>query len=265
VSPAARRARWLVAASATLVALGAAGAARAAEAPAEGPRVHVVRSGDTLGAIARRYGVTVAALVTANRLASDRVRLRIGQALVVPPAVAGPPPLLRPRAALAVRTPGGGRGPRGLALVVPDWVETSPAFAWPVEGPVTSAFGRRRAGWHRGIDIKAEPGSAIVAAAAGVVLVADAEPRYGRVVKIEHADGFVTVYAHNAENLVRAGDRVEPGEPIATVGRTGRATTDHLHFEVRRDGIAYNPLYLLPLPPRVLQFEEDEQAGEEHD
>jgi len=148
---------------------------------------------------------------------------------------------------------------------VPDFVEAAPPFLWPVEGPVSSTFGRRRSGWHRGIDITADRGAVIFAAAAGVVVTSGIEYRYGRVVKIEHDDGYVTVYAHNDENLVRVGMRVAAGDPIATVGRTGRATADHLHFEIRRNDAVYNPLYLLPLPPRVGQVEESDDPGEQHE
>jgi lipoprotein NlpD len=157
------------------------------------------------------------------------------------------------------------RGPRGLELAVPDFVEAAPPFLWPVEGPVSSTFGRRRSGWHRGIDIKADRGTVVFAAAPGVVITSRTEYRYGRVVKIEHDDGYVTVYAHNDENLVRVGMRVAAGDPIATIGRTGRATTYHLHFEIRRNGSVYNPLYLLPLPPRVGQVEESDDPGEQHE
>jgi murein DD-endopeptidase MepM/ murein hydrolase activator NlpD len=157
------------------------------------------------------------------------------------------------------------RGPRGLELAVPDFVDISPLFAWPVEGPVTSTFGRRRSGWHRGIDIKADRGAVVFAAAGGVVAVSAVEPRYGRVVKIEHDDGYVTVYAHNEENLVETGMRVSAGDPIATIGRTGRATAHHLHFEIRHNASVYNPLYLLPLPPRVGQVEESDESDEEHE
>ena len=224
-------------------------------------RTHEVRAGDTLGAIARRYGVTVAALVAANRLASDRVVLRLGQRLVVPPpSAAGSAPAKPVRAAArAPGAPAAPRAPANLALAVPDFPDAAPPFAWPAEGPVTSAFGRRKSGWHRGIDIKAEPGTPVQAAAAGVVVASGVEARYGRVVKVEHDGGFVSVYAHNEWNLVEVGDRVGAGETIATVGRTGRATTHHLHFEIRRDGVAWNPLYLLPLPPRIAQVDETEE------
>ena len=158
------------------------------------------------------------------------------------------------------RAPASPRPPTGLTLAVPDFVEGAPAFGWPVEGTVTSLFGRRRSGWHRGIDVKAERGTIIFAAADGTVVVSAVEPRYGRVVKIEHDDGFLTVYAHNEENLVEVGMRVGAGDPIATLGRTGRATAHHVHFEIRRNGSVYNPLYLLPRPRSVSQVEE---AGEE--
>jgi murein DD-endopeptidase MepM/ murein hydrolase activator NlpD len=99
------------------------------------------------------------------------------------------------------------------------------------------------------------------------VVTAGTEPRYGRVVKIEHDDGYVTVYAHNEENLVEVGNRVAAGDPIATIGRTGRATAHHLHFEIRRNGGVYNPLYLLPLPPRIgrVEVEESDEPEEEHE
>jgi lipoprotein NlpD len=304
IDPRSRRARCVAVAAVVLLAAGVhAAAPKKPEPPAAESRVHVVASGDTLTRIAARYGITVGALVAANRLASERVTLKIGQRLTVPSATAAkmstastktPPPAAatakpsvtaRPSQALASTPPSprgtrveatrreargccpGPRccGPRNLMLFVPDFVELSPLFAWPVEGPVTSTFGRRRSGWHRGIDIKAERGAVVFAAAPGVVMTSDREPRYGRVVKIEHDGGFLTVYAHNEENLVEPGMRVSVGDPIATIGRTGRATAHHLHFEIRRDGSVYNPLYLLPLPPRVGQVEESDETEEEHD
>jgi len=249
--------------------------------PSIAPRTHTVGRGDTLGSIASRYGVSVAALVAANRLASERVMLRIGQRLALPTSAppravtaARTPPATTPSAARASvvtrapsppRPPVFARGPRGLELAVPDFLDGSPLFTWPVEGPVSSTFGRRRSAWHRGIDIKAERGAVVFAAAAGIVVTSGVEPRYGRVVKIEHSHGFVTVYAHNEENLVQPGMYVSPGDPIATIGKTGRATAHHLHFEIRRNGAVYNPLYLLPLPPRVGQVEESDEPDEQHE
>jgi murein DD-endopeptidase MepM/ murein hydrolase activator NlpD len=141
--------------------------------------------------------------------------------------------------------------PANLLLAIPEFAGPVPEFAWPVEGAVSSSFGRRWRGWHRGVDIVATEGTPIYAVAAGVVVVSGIEPRYGLVVKIEHDHGFMTVYAHNLANSVEVGHRVAAGQEIGNVGQTGRASGAHLHFEIRHEGRAVNPLYLLPLPPRV--------------
>ena len=242
----------------------------AAPPPPAAERIHEVRAGDTLSSIAKRYAVTVAALVDANHLKSRDAPLRIGQRLTIPDApvtrtsTAGSGPA-RPVVRTVARAPL--RPPSNLTLGVPDFdhLRHMPLFSWPVEGPIISTFGLRRSGWHRGVDIKADLGVPIVASAPGVVVASGYERRYGRVVKIEHGNGFVTVYAHNDENMVEIGDRVVTGQRIAAVGRTGRATTHHLHFEIRRGELAYNPLYMLPLPRRNAHVEETNEEEPEHD
>ncbi len=209
---------------------------------------HEVQRGETLGAIAKKYKVTVASLVIANRLRGPRAKLQAGQRLVVV-LRSGTAPTLRAR-----RGPVDEPLPVSPVLGVPDF-EDAPSFQWPVTGPVSSTFGRRNRTWHRGVDILAEPGTPIVASAAGVVIASGFEPRYGQRVKIEHEGGFVTLYAHNERNLVEVGQEVLTGQVIAVVGRTGRATAEHVHFEIRYDGRVYNPLYLLPLPPRSVRVE----------
>ena len=208
--------------------------------------VHEVARGETLSAIAKQYAVTVSSIVIANRLRGPRARLALGQRLIIPRPGG---PALRPR-----RGPVDEPLPLSLVLSVPDF-EDPPSFQWPVAGPVTSTFGRRSRSWHRGVDIRADPGTPIIAAAPGVVIASGFEPRYGQRVKIEHEGGFVTVYAHNERNLVDVGQDVAVGQVIAVVGRTGRATAEHVHFEIRYEGRVYNPLYLLPLPPRSVQVE----------
>lgn len=232
--------------------------------PAAGPRaaqrVYEVMAGDTLTSLAKKYGVTVATLVKSNKLASADAPLRVGQRLVVPisdtaSATARRGTASQPGAPTRATAPGA-PPPARFALVVPDFDTGILQLGWPAEGPVISTFGHRRSGWHGGIDIKAPLGTPVQAAATGVVVTAGVEARYGLVVKIEHTQGFVTVYAHNDVNLVEVGDRVDAGDLIALVGMTGHATTYHVHFEVRRDGLAYNPLYLLPMPPRIAQIDE---------
>lgn len=83
----------------------------------------------------------------------------------------------------------------------------------------------------------------MLAARDGIVVLSGTSGNgYGTVVVIDHEDGFQTVYAHNDRELVEAGRRVRAGEPIALVGRTGNATTDHVHFEIRRGGAPVDPL-----------------------
>jgi murein DD-endopeptidase MepM/ murein hydrolase activator NlpD len=255
-------------AAALLSLLGILPAPFAAEAPRRGTRppsspspatVHRVKAGETLRAVAARHHVTVAALVAANRLPGPDARLRAGQRLTIP---GGPSPGGRARRTPAA-TAQAALPPRALVLALPDFSELVPLFAWPVDGPVTSKFGRRRLGWHRGIDIQADLGTPVIASAGGTVVSSGFETRYGRVVKIEHPNGFMTVYAHNDVNMVDLGERVMPGQFIAAVGRTGRATSHHVHFEIRQAGLAYNPLYMLPLPPRPTLIEET--GDDEHD
>ena len=224
-------------------------------------RWHEVRPGDTLWGIARQHGVSLAALRAANGLGAAESRLRVGQRLIVPGAVdAGTEPgrgTTANRARLVGR-PGPDRSdarrfrvPADLVLALPDFADRAPLFGWPVEGRISSVFGLRGSGWHTGIDIRADGGTPVAAAWGGLVVTSRWEPRYGQVVKIEHPGGFTTVYAHNSANLVEVGDRVFPGQLIARVGRSGRATAEHLHFEIRRGGLAYNPLFFLPLPSRL--------------
>lgn len=224
---------------------------RAAPVEKEKPRaptpvVHEVNRGETLSAIAKKYKVTVASIVITNRLRGPRAKLSPGQRLTIP--ATGTAPTLRRRGPVDEPLP------LSLVLGVPEF-DDAPSFQWPVAGPVTSTFGRRRTSWHRGLDIRADPGTPIIAAASGVVIASGFEPRYGQRVKIEHEGGFVTVYAHNERNLVEAGQEIATGQVIAIVGRTGRATGEHVHFEIRYEGRVYNPLYLLPLPPRPIQVE----------
>jgi murein DD-endopeptidase MepM/ murein hydrolase activator NlpD len=220
---------------------------------AVGQTVHVVRAGDSLSRIAAHYKVTRKALIDTNKLERPG-QLRVGQRLVVPGtrlATGGRPAQLIDAGVvdgdvLLVRA-GPRRVPTRLYIApLPETGLQPPALFWPVDGRIISPFGQRHGGWHAGMDIKAEAGTPILAAAPGVVISSGQERAYGRIIRIEHDNGFVTVYAHNLENLVEVGDRVSGGTIIGTVGRSGRASTPHLHFEVRHEDIVYNPLPLLP-------------------
>jgi len=114
-------------------------------------------------------------------------------------------------------------------------------------GSVTSGFGYRvdpingELAFHRGVDIAARKGQKVRAYQEGVVVFADRLGGYGRLVIIRHAGGFSTYYAHLRSILARKGRRVRRGSVIGAVGRSGRTTGAHLHFELRRNGLAIHP------------------------
>jgi murein DD-endopeptidase MepM/ murein hydrolase activator NlpD len=118
----------------------------------------------------------------------------------------------------------------------------APAVARPSDGLLTSPFGPRWGRLHGGIDLAAGPGSPVRAAAPGTVSAAGAEGAYGNVVRIRHADGVETVYAHLSAAEVAVGATVAAGEQIGREGNTGRSTGSHLHFEVRQSDVAVDPL-----------------------
>ncbi|MEQ1773249.1 MAG: M23 family metallopeptidase [Burkholderiales bacterium] len=102
--------------------------------------------------------------------------------------------------------------------------------------------------YHEGIDFAGGEGTPILAAAGGIVVFAEYHAAYGNMVEIDHGNDLVSRYAHASKVHVKVGDMVLRGAKIAEVGRTGRATGTHLHFEVRQRGIAVNPAQFLQLP-----------------
>ncbi len=128
-------------------------------------------------------------------------------------------------------------------------VETVPS-GWPVSrasAVVTSEFGVPRGrSRHEGIDLSAPAGTPVTATANGVVGFAGRSGDFGRLVIIDHGDGWQTRYAHLKRIKVKNGRKVAKGDVIGTVGKSGNATGNHLHYEVRRDGRAVDPRpYLL--------------------
>jgi murein DD-endopeptidase MepM/ murein hydrolase activator NlpD len=118
----------------------------------------------------------------------------------------------------------------------------------PLKGWVSSRFGYRespftgRREFHRGLDIATHAGSPIIAPADGLITFAGNKGLMGKMVTIEHGFGMVTRYGHAQKLLKKKGDRVKRGEVIALVGNTGRSTGPHLHYEVRLNGVAVNPV-----------------------
>ncbi|HEX2230006.1 MAG TPA: LysM peptidoglycan-binding domain-containing M23 family metallopeptidase [Candidatus Binatia bacterium] len=201
---------------------------------------HVVRPGENLYRIGKAYDVTHEELARANNL-RDPDRIRAGQKLFVPGAARQlPVELITPTSVMTERE--AAAPPRDLSI---DGA-LEPIFMWPVSGAVNSPFGPRGAGFHDGIDIAAPAGTPIRAIDAGEVIYSDQLRGYGNMVIIRHSAGFVSVYAHNERNFVIQGQRVSRGETIARVGSTGRVTGPHLHFEIRRNNKAEDPLSHMP-------------------
>lgn len=125
------------------------------------------------------------------------------------------------------------------------------AFPLPGGNVISSYAGRRR--HHSGVDLKTCANDTIVAAFDGIVRMAKVYAAYGNVIVIRHYNGLETVYSHNSKNFVKVGDRVKAGEPVGLTGRTGRATTEHLHFEVRINGQHFNPDKVFDMENRKLR------------
>ena len=115
-------------------------------------------------------------------------------------------------------------------------------FGWRID-PITG-----RSALHTGLDFPATPGTAIFAAAGGVVVTQEFQSEYGNMIEIDHGNDLITRYAHLSKRLVKVGDVVLSGGNIGQVGSTGRATGPHLHFEVRQNGAPLNPVRFLRLP-----------------
>lgn len=211
----------------------------AARTPARPDRsaVHVVRSGETLWEIAGRYGVRVEDLMAMNELGhSDWIRP--GQRIIVSVTAL---PRHRQVGLRSQTRPDPSRPVMADASVL----RSGGAFIWPARGTLTSRFGWRYRRHHEGIDLASPRGTPIYAARDGVVEFSGWKGGYGKVVFVQHGGGVVTVYGHASSLLVQAGQPIKKGQLIARVGCTGRCTGSHLHFEVRVNGRAVNPLSYL--------------------
>jgi murein DD-endopeptidase MepM/ murein hydrolase activator NlpD len=120
-------------------------------------------------------------------------------------------------------------------------------YTAPIEGTVTSNFGPRKRNYHTGIDIAAPKGTEVLAAKGGKVSFRGRNKKYGRLLVVDHGDGTETYYAHLSRYHVREGKRVKTGQRIGRVGRSGRATGYHLHFELRVSGRPVDPRGVVPL------------------
>jgi murein DD-endopeptidase MepM/ murein hydrolase activator NlpD len=198
--------------------------------------VHIVQPGQTLWRIARAYDIGLDKLAAANGIV-DPSTVEVGTPIFVPGA----------RATIDVKA-----YPAPLpGTIERDSIRPEPSadFLWPVDGGAfMRPFGEpRRHHAHAGVDIRGKRGQDILAARDGVVAFGGGTGTgYGTMVVLDHGGGVQTVYAHAEKVLVHQGDAVRRGQPIALLGRTGNATTEHCHFEIRLDNRAVDPMpYLL--------------------
>lgn len=204
---------------------------------------YFVQSGDTLAQIAHKYRLDWEAIAQINSLGEDQ--LVVGRRLFIPHKKN------LEKFGVVSRTISTTRG-KASKTAVAKAAKSSRAskkfqFFWPVDGGrVTSRFGSRWGRPHDGIDIAATPGTAVLAAEAGKVIFAKRFAGYGNLIVVTHKEDYFTAYAHNQDVFVRKGQKVKRGQRIAVVGRTGRATGPHLHFEVRQGTQSVDPLQFFP-------------------
>lgn len=190
-------------------------------------RHHTVMRGESTFTIAYTYAVPWRDIAVANGL-DPKAEVHVGQKLLIPTKVGRPvsPPLAEETA-------------------------SAPHFAWPLTAPVARGFvARGRRDYHDGLDLKAAEGTAVRAAAAGTVLYAGEEPRqFGKLVVIDHGQGWHSAYAFLSRVTVSKGDPVRAGELVGLVGHSGMAQGNQLHFELRHDNRPVDPARLLPDAP----------------
>ena len=188
-------------------------------------RVHVVKKGENLYRISKRYGVSVDSVKRLNGI-WDVTELQIGSRLRIPPGGKGSG--WGSSSASSSSSASGKKPPTSS-------YNKKVSFSWPVKGKVTSSYGRRNGRLHEGIDIQTQWGTQVQASAPGRVIYSGNGMRdYGNVVILRHEGAYTTVYAHNSKNLVKKGQFINRGQKIALVGKTGNvhAKLPILHFEV---------------------------------
>ena len=192
---------------------------------------HKVKRGETIYSIAKYYSTGPQGIIDFpfNSFTNDETfELAVGQILIVPDGVKPKQKPWAPGAYIAQETPDAGV------------VSATGQFIWPASGTLSQLF----RWYHKGIDISNKSTPPILAADAGKVVIAGWPDGigYGNRVLIDHGNGFATLYAHLAKIYVEAGQTVNRGDQIGQMGSTGRSTGTHLHFEIRKNGAAVNPL-----------------------
>jgi lipoprotein NlpD len=215
---------------------------------------YTVKRGDTLYSIALEHGADYREVAQWSHL-DDPTKLTIGQRLrVTPPDTDAPVQIGSVRAPGRVESrpleapspkpaPPAASSAPSRDVVKPEPVAAAAPFIWPAKGKVLAEFAEPR---RKGIDIDGKPGDPIVAAAAGrVTYIGTGIPGMGKLVVIRHGNGFITVYAHNRDIVVKEQQDVARGQKIAELGSTD-SERPKLHFQIRKGAAAVDPLLYLP-------------------
>ena len=218
---------------------------------------HVVKKGETVYSISKKYGVSEKSLMNQNNI-NDPTNLQIGKKLKIPreEIQTSKPGKQSTRTHKTDKKDAGKQTKEAIDKVRKKQQGNAATpipkpkidFIWPVKGVVVGTYGKGSDGRiNDGLDIAAPEGSKIVAAADGeVIMSSDEYPAYGNLVVIRHKHNYITLYAHNRVNLVRKDDKVTAGQKIAEVGSTGRASTPTTHFEIRIGSTPVDPIKCLP-------------------
>lgn len=198
--------------------------------PLEPEMKYIIKQGDTLWEIARKYRTTVDSLTVYNRITNPG-RLQIGTEISIPVVDSEQEKTVFQVAALRVE-----EASRGAVS----------SFLMPVIGVISSPYGWRKSGFHHGLDIAAKTGTPIRAVKAGQVDFCGRQSVYGNTVIISHGAELQTLYGHASRIYVKNDQWVSKGQIIATVGSTGRSTGPHLHFAVKVKDKFVDPKRYLP-------------------
>lgn len=203
--------------------------------------MHRVAAGETLYGIARRYGTDVATLVRLNGL-DDANTLAVGQPLYLPAGTEAPP---EPEVPIAPR-----EADPVLAcnahVPAPEGEISKSGFGWPVDGVILTRFGQWEGAKHEGLAIAAPLGSPVWAAADGEVILIGAQPGYGQLVVVRHANGWLSLYGSLERACVQSEGAVRRGQLLGLVGTTSGVASPRLYFELRGPKGPVDPRPRLP-------------------
>ncbi|WP_018248216.1 peptidoglycan DD-metalloendopeptidase family protein [Orenia marismortui] len=195
-------------------------------------QIHKIHSGDTLWSISKRYKIDINKITALNNIKQADL-IEVGTTLIIP-------------AKKSYDDKNKTNSFKNNNYLRSSVSYQEDDFIWPTKyRRITSPFGKRWGRMHEGIDIAVPKGSLVKAAKSGRIIKSRYIRGYGNVIYIDHGSGIMTRYAHNSRLLVSEGEKVYKGQAIAYSGNTGRSTGPHLHFEIRINGQAVNPISYL--------------------